>query len=604
MRKAIIIVCMLVGLIAIVTPLSAVSSIASTMGTTFYIDYINGNDDNIGTSVDSAWKTLKKVNDSTFAPGDKILFKSGCAWSGQLSPKGSGSYGSPIVIDMYGGKYKPIINGGGIEGGTVYLINQQYWEIKNLEITNDNNFLLEAKTSERKGVYIEANNGTINNHIYIKSCYVHDVDGNADGDKSSGGIILEGTNGVSGTSFNDILIEDNTISKVDRTGIKPSRVNGTAVNTNVVVRGNTLNDIGGDGIIIRDCISAICEYNVVSNAANRSTTVNVGIWPWGSNDTKIQYNESYLTHGVSDGQGFDSDFKCDGTIIQYNYSHNNEGGFCLVCSQGTGENQKNTNIIIRYNISQNDGTRSILLSGAGTINTQIYNNTIYSAFSAKYVIRTAQFGGDTGETFICNNIFYMQHPYASFDTPSNFHYENNAYFGADAAVTDTHKITSNPKLVKVGSGGIGRNTVDGYRLKAGSPCIGAGIAITDNGGKDYWGNTLYNGNPDIGAYEYPTGPTTTPRPSPMATPTPISVSKPTAPKVNAVTHNDKTLRGQAQYGTVVKVQAKGKTLATATTKTNKTFSATLTKQKAGTKISVTAIDKSGHKSKATVVVVK
>lgn len=28
------------------------------------------------------------------------------------------------------------------------------------------------------------------------------------------------------------------------------------------------------------------------------------------------------------------------------------------------------------------------------------------------------------------------------------------------------------------------------------------MVIPDNGGRDYWGNTLYNGKPDIGAHEY------------------------------------------------------------------------------------------------------
>lgn len=34
---------------------------------------------------------------------------------------------------------------------------------------------------------------------------------------------------------------------------------------------------------------------------------------------------------------------------------------------------------------------------------------------------------------------------------------------------------------------IGRQTVEGYRLLAGSPAIGSGKAIADNGGKDLFG---------------------------------------------------------------------------------------------------------------------
>ena len=38
-----------------------------------------GDDGNNGTSQDSAWRSLDKVNATTFAPGDKILFKAGKA---------------------------------------------------------------------------------------------------------------------------------------------------------------------------------------------------------------------------------------------------------------------------------------------------------------------------------------------------------------------------------------------------------------------------------------------------------------------------------------------------------------------------------------------
>ncbi|MFI6963730.1 right-handed parallel beta-helix repeat-containing protein, partial [Streptomyces sp. NPDC050255] len=38
------------------------------------------------------------------------------------------------------------------------------------------------------------------------------------------------------------------------------------------------------------------------------------------------------------------------------------------------------------------------------------------------------------------------------------------------------------------------------RLGAGSPALAAGAVIEDNGGKDYFGNRLKPGAPNIGAY--------------------------------------------------------------------------------------------------------
>jgi hypothetical protein len=68
-----------------------------------------------------------------------------------------------------------------------------------------------------------------------------------------------------------------------------------------------------------------------------------------------------------------------GTLYQYNYSHDNEGGFMLLCDA------KNFNSVIRYNISEND--RKHLFLAANTLDPkwtsdiseaevgQVYNNT-------------------------------------------------------------------------------------------------------------------------------------------------------------------------------------------------------------------------------------
>jgi len=52
---------------------------------TFYIDSINGCDENVGTHVNCPWKTLNKlalyhINDP-LGPGDKILLKSGSVFT-------------------------------------------------------------------------------------------------------------------------------------------------------------------------------------------------------------------------------------------------------------------------------------------------------------------------------------------------------------------------------------------------------------------------------------------------------------------------------------------------------------------------------------------
>lgn len=49
---------------------------------TFYVDSITGDDANKGSSPTEAWKSLDKLNQQVFEPGDRILFKSGTEYVG------------------------------------------------------------------------------------------------------------------------------------------------------------------------------------------------------------------------------------------------------------------------------------------------------------------------------------------------------------------------------------------------------------------------------------------------------------------------------------------------------------------------------------------
>ena len=186
--------------------------------TTYYIDCVNGDDANAGTSEDKAFKSLEKVSATTFAAGDKILFKAGCVWKGQVNPKGSGQAKKPIVVDMYGTGDKPVIDGAGATGdGVFYLHNQQYWEVNNLELTNDAN-----AEGDRRGVYVTASNtGTIE-HIHLKNLSIHNIKGivgHSMKAKKTGGVVIAILEEQTPTRFNDVLIEGCTISTIDNTGI-------------------------------------------------------------------------------------------------------------------------------------------------------------------------------------------------------------------------------------------------------------------------------------------------------------------------------------------------------------------------------------------------
>jgi len=89
-------------------------------GTVYYVDATNGNNSNSGTSLSTAWKTIDKVNNSSFIPGDSILFKKGEQWREVLEPPSSGTSGNRITFGSYGSGDEPIINGADLVNSWTY----------------------------------------------------------------------------------------------------------------------------------------------------------------------------------------------------------------------------------------------------------------------------------------------------------------------------------------------------------------------------------------------------------------------------------------------------------------------------------------------------
>ena len=109
--------------------------IADSKAEVYYVSSSQGNDSNNGLSIQSPFKSIEKLNTMQFNAGDTIYFKSGDYWEGMFWIKGSGSYTNPIVIDVYGGSIRPIINGFGYQA-SILIFNDQHIYINNLELYN------------------------------------------------------------------------------------------------------------------------------------------------------------------------------------------------------------------------------------------------------------------------------------------------------------------------------------------------------------------------------------------------------------------------------------------------------------------------------------
>ncbi|MCX6267337.1 MAG: T9SS type A sorting domain-containing protein [Bacteroidetes bacterium] len=484
--------------------------------TAYYIDASGGSDNNDGLSASTAWKSLTKVNATTFAGGNRILFKAGEVWTGRLYPKGSGIAGSPIIIDMYGSGTKPLIDGNGMTGtGVVYLYNQQYWEISNLEITNN-----AATEDDRRGVRIEAKNYGTANHIYLKNLNIHNIQGKVGQGRpekrtSAIGFAIVDVNSQE-THFNDILVENCVITACKNQGIITECVSGDGYDpysdewnsmkiTNAVIRNNTISDISKNAMIIRLFEGGVIENNLCYNTANEISGNT--IFSAACCGTVFQYNEGFGNHSPdADGSLYDADLRSPNTYWQYSYSHDNAHGLFWTCTV-----QADANVVCRYNISQNDQGIIFCINYPVT-SVFVYNNTVYCPSNLSPVIISERNNGGSGSrsyTFN-NNLIYNLSSTAKYDfvTDYNRTIDYNCFWGIHPSTepSDPHKITADPQLVDPGSGGLGIGTVDGYKILATSSCINAGKVIPGNGNKDFWGNPLYNGAPDIGAYEYPLPP--------------------------------------------------------------------------------------------------
>lgn len=548
------------------------------VGTTYYVSTLRGKDSNSGTSKNEPFYSLRKINELQLQPGDQILLECGSVFkNGYLHLFGqSGSAEAPIVIDQYGEGADPIIdtNGQGVwyqnygkrldnnwhkyqgyVSSSILLYDSEYIEIRNLEIVNQSpkvdNYYNAADMMDRTGVAAVAQDkGTID-HIYLQGLNVHDIIGNVyNKHMNNGGIYFtvyephnEEATGVS--RYDDVRIENCSVTNTNRWGIavgyttKWDRFQGSVISdetiqtygsTNVTIQNNYVKDAGGDAITLMYCDRPLVQYNVSDGAGRQMHTADylpsvdgsqrfsAGIWPWKCKDGLFQYNEVFDMQNINgengDGQAWDADWT-DGTIYQYNYSHNNGGGCLMVC---LSEAYRTT---FRYNISQNDlkGVLCIFSSPKA----HIYNNVFY--VQEDVPIHREQKSG--GEALLENNIFYY-----TGETPrtedwtvgNNKTYNNNLYYNYANTPTDAGAVVvekGDPVFVNAGSapqmttGSVRlhedpnvRSPFDGYKLAEGSAAIGAGKVVTDANGmdmceKDFFGNAISaEETPDIGVHKY------------------------------------------------------------------------------------------------------
>jgi hypothetical protein len=469
---------------------------------TYYFSSSSGNDSNDGSET-NPFQTITKLNTLSLAAGDKILFKRGDTFIGQILVSHSGSDGFPIIYDSYGAGDIPVLSASDGSNGvadpvsTIRIIGKEYLEFHNLKIENER-FDSEVGSDDDKsfGIYIQSfkslpPSGDFEDAVLFKhfrfsnlifqNIYSVNSTGTAFNNIRTTGIYFLDA------FVNDVVIEDCYFTDIERCGIWLRKYVSDAV-----IRNNKFIDIGGSGTIISSSKRVLYENNIMrftgSDADPRMTGRGSGMWVFGSDDVVAQYNISQHARGEGDSSGMHVDYGNTNILFQYNYSEDSAGGFCETLGA-------NDNVIWRYNISVNDGTidrggknRLLWVSDYAfnpqkSENVYIYNNTIYQGTDYQNVIGDSEISLKAASLNFINNIIYLE-PSAKLgekaylfdvDTPN---FARNVMYGGTIKTIfknlDATKIVQSPLLLSPG-----RRHFSGYKLFVGSPALGTAMNFTE-----------------------------------------------------------------------------------------------------------------------------
>jgi len=481
--------------------------------------YVNaaGDDAKPGTQT-QPWKSIAKVNSIEFEAGDRILFEGGKTFGGtiRIDKDDSGTSEQKVLVTSYG-RGRAVINGG--SGRALTADGCKHLVVKNLEFVGAG-----RKTgSEETGVVIHDCDNVEVDNIEVSGFRLGGVrfSGVRDGRMTNVYAHENGATGIiAGASEQYRWCEDLYI--------------GYCVAENNPGDPCNLTNHSGNGIVVGNVNNAVIEYcEAMNNGWDMPREGNgpVGIWAWNANDVTIQFCIAHDNKSPGhDGGGFDLDGGITNSVLQYNLSYNNEGPGYFLCQYPTAPVFKNN--VVRYNISQNDGTKTNRKSGidiyagdVGMSDCEIYNNIVYNSKGSGIA-----FGGlDVPGIVIRNNIFICAGELITGESKRG-RFENNVYwpigdgkmtfdghesFDEWVAATGQEKIGEtvvgryiDPQLVNPGTANLTDprklSKLAEYRLKADSPCIGTGIPIKNNGGRDFWGNKVPEGKkPAVGAHQIP-----------------------------------------------------------------------------------------------------
>ncbi|RLI40648.1 hypothetical protein DRO59_08780 [Candidatus Bathyarchaeota archaeon] len=510
----------------------------------YYVDATLGDDSNPGT-ISQPWKTISKVNSSSFSPGDKIYFKRGETWREQLTVSSSGSDGNPITFGAYGTGEKPIIHGGTTipsdswsgpneNGVYTYSYSGIIWFV-----AEDNNLIPHASDATcidgnwywdeiNQILYYKPTSGTPSDHIVDRVTRPNCINLYNKHHISIQNLnIMLSVDGMIGSakthSITDITISNCEISKC-RWGIKFEGRNGNN-NSNIIILNNNLTN-NGESIFLGTYDENNETHKNCSIIGNtiENTGITTGSEYWEEiihgnmeaiglqNLNNSDVTNNHIINGAPDGGivlWTNQNSTSNNNLFKGNYLKNLLG---FGIAPGGAYANNTTNNTVAYNIIVNCGQGSSPPYGGLRLNrpqypsNKIYNNVLVGndiniylySLTDDYIIKNnisfnpvnyhVRRDGEIGNNVLDYNCYYP-------DGSSKFLLDGSNYSFSDWKTQtgqDSHSKCLDPSFVDPDNGD--------FHLKAGSPCIDAGVDVGLDRDFDYnpvpWGAGV-----DIGAFE-------------------------------------------------------------------------------------------------------
>jgi Right handed beta helix region len=431
-------------LTACVVIMLATAATSAISGQTYYVSG-NGNDAADGTSRRTAWATLARVAEHTFAAGDRLLLEGGVVHRGSIH-LGPDRSADDIQIGSYG-HGRAIIDAG--TGSGIVIENLSAVNISDLEIRGSG-----QETNSGDGILITSHVDPIPaNSVPYSGFVIHKVE--VHGFKRFG-ILLHSR---LGTGLRDARVtravsHDNGLEGItvlaDEFPGTPNEdiyIGYSVAYHNHGTRG--LPGHSGSGIVLGGVKRGMIEHSEVYESGDQSDAFHgggpVGIWAWNSDQVIIQFCKSHDmgTANNADGGGFDLDGATTNSVIQYNVSWNNHGYGYQLYDFFWGPHSGNT---VRYNVTIGDGKvtssrrptpgQGVLVGVGNLINESFHHNIAYVENEGESDVKLAQIDRWPGDGLAFHDNIYLAgntiRPFDVIDsTGTNLKMFGNIYYLAE-----------------------------------------------------------------------------------------------------------------------------------------------------------------------------